>query len=726
MRGPGVTASSRIQRTNTVWFEGPLVPLPASQEKEDYPKDYTGEATLASDTPVGVRYWRVWNSQGATPSMKFVVGDLPEVVEEEIDGTPIPTRVQLPVTINGRVFPREDVDIWSFAARAGEVITCEVTAARLGSSLDARVEIRGPLGHRLAEGMAADGADPLVRFNVPSDGLYEARIHDVKFGGLQSHVYRLTITAGPYVDAAFPLGGKRGSVLGLELFGANLPTNALAVRIPDEKLASFLYRAEFGGPTPTTIVLDLDDLPEVIEPPGRDTASTPQHVTLPAVLNGRIARPGEADVWSFDAKVGQKWEFDLRAARLGSPLDSVLTLLEAGGKPLATCDDRSDGQTDSLIHWVAPADGAYSLRVEDRFASRGGPLYSYRLRAAAFDQKSDFSLSIPSDALSVERGGEVKFKVAAMRVGNCQGPITLTLDGLPPGVSVSNATIAEKANDTEILLRAEKTTRIQTARVVLNGKSSVDGKELIRRASVRVSPADPPLDKIFLAVAMPTPFKFTAVYEQQFAPRGSVFVRHYRLDRGGFTGPLSIELADRQVRHTQGVKGPTIVLPPDATEFDYPLTLSPFMEIGRTSRTNVMVVGEVVDSDDSRHQVAYTTPEQNEQIVVITAPGRLSVIPRVTSVRAAPGREARVPLEVSRDGVLNGDVTVELTVPAHLRGVTASPLLVPANQNGGDLKLHFSGEIPGSFNMPVTLRATTRDERGYPLVAECGLVIVPP
>ena len=46
--------------------------------------------------------------------MKFVVGDLPEVIESEIDGQPIPERVSLPVTINGRIFPREDVDIWTF------------------------------------------------------------------------------------------------------------------------------------------------------------------------------------------------------------------------------------------------------------------------------------------------------------------------------------------------------------------------------------------------------------------------------------------------------------------------------------------------------------------------------------------------------------------------------------------------------------------------------------
>src|SRR5262245_45480697 len=43
MLGPGVEASPRIRETNTVWFEGPVIPLPASQRAEDYPKDHAGQ-----------------------------------------------------------------------------------------------------------------------------------------------------------------------------------------------------------------------------------------------------------------------------------------------------------------------------------------------------------------------------------------------------------------------------------------------------------------------------------------------------------------------------------------------------------------------------------------------------------------------------------------------------------------------------------------------------------
>jgi len=198
MTGPGVSASARIERTETVWFEGPLIPQPASQRKEDYPKDYLGSVKIANDAPLGVRRWRVNTSQGVTSRMKFVVGDLPEIIEKEIDGEPIPTSVKLPVTINGRIFPREDVDIWTFEAKAGERISCEVNAARIGSPLDSRIEIRSPAGKVLTENVDALGVDSFVQFVAPTAGRYECRIHDIAFGGLQHYVYRLTIRKGPY------------------------------------------------------------------------------------------------------------------------------------------------------------------------------------------------------------------------------------------------------------------------------------------------------------------------------------------------------------------------------------------------------------------------------------------------------------------------------------------------------------------------------------------------
>src|SRR5262249_2832229 len=49
--GQGVEASQQLHRTRTLWFEGPRLPLPASQQAEDYPRDMAGEVRIAADAP---------------------------------------------------------------------------------------------------------------------------------------------------------------------------------------------------------------------------------------------------------------------------------------------------------------------------------------------------------------------------------------------------------------------------------------------------------------------------------------------------------------------------------------------------------------------------------------------------------------------------------------------------------------------------------------------------
>src|SRR5689334_19575971 len=58
--GPGVKASQQLRSTRTLWFEGPLLPLPASLRAEDYPRDMAAEVRIAADAPPGARRGRLW------------------------------------------------------------------------------------------------------------------------------------------------------------------------------------------------------------------------------------------------------------------------------------------------------------------------------------------------------------------------------------------------------------------------------------------------------------------------------------------------------------------------------------------------------------------------------------------------------------------------------------------------------------------------------------------
>lgn len=724
--GPGVEGKSPIERTQTIWFEGPLIPQPASQQKEDYPKDYAGEIKIAADTALGVRYWHCMTSQGITPGMRFVIGDLPEIVEEESDESLVSRHVTLPVTINGRIFPREDVDDWSIEAKSGQVITCEVNAARIGSGLDSRLEVLGPNGQVLAENSDAFGLDSFVRFTAPSDGKYTIRIHDIRFEGLQHFVYRLTISAGTWLDRVYPLGGKRGTTAPLQLFGSNLPNDRLEFVIPppgDSSTGPALVSVPWPGGT-TSAQLETDDLPEHLEAEPNNEITQAKTVELPCALNGRIETAGDADLWSFSGKKGEAWLFDLRASRLGSELDGVLTLLDATGQTIATADDLANGQTDCMLNVTLPADGVFALKVEDRLRSRGGPAFAYRLRAV---RQADVRLRLSTvpDAITLLRGAEARVKVQAERPAGFADEVALSVEGLPEGVTVTGNKLGKGQNHVDLVLKADASAKIATSRLRIVGKWHVGEDERSVVARVLRPDHEPESAELLLRVGVPTPFKLKGIFETKYAPRGSTFTRRYRVERNGYEGPLWVEIADRQARHLQGVTGPKISLAAGVSEFEYPFTLPPNMEIGRTSRTCLAVFGEVVEPDGSKHVVSHTSVDQNEQCIVLIDPNRLNVETNLRSIRREPGSEVAIPFRVARGRGLRGPVRAELLIPKSVTGVICDPVDVADESNAGTLTLRFSAEpATQSSRRTLKLRVSMPDESGSPVSDEVELRLI--
>ncbi|HMC65682.1 MAG TPA: PPC domain-containing protein, partial [Gemmataceae bacterium] len=694
MLGSGVSATPQLQRTKTTWFEGPLLPLPDSQQAEDYPKDMAGQVKIAPDASLGVRYWRLWTAQGATPAMKFMIGDLPEVVEQEIEGDAVPVEVQLPVTINGRIFPREEVDIWSFKASKGQSITCEVCASRLGSPLDSIIEVLDPQGRRIAENDDRFGSDSFIRFTAPADGLYQLRIHDVNFKGGQAYVYRLTLTADPYVDRAYPLGGRRGSKAKFELAGQGLPTEPAEISLPASEGPDCAHRLSVNGKPTNPFLIELDDLPEYRETEPNDRPEQVGAITAPATLNGRIDKPGDVDYWRVSLKKGTSYEFDLRAGRLGSPLSAVLTLSDASGKEVARSDAIESSQPDPMLRFTAPIDAAYLVRVAERFDQRGGPEYAYRLRISE-PAAADFRLRLAADAIAINRASEIKLKIAAERLGSFAAAIPIEIHGLPAGVTATNTTIAANQSAAEITLKADKSARIQASRLAIRGSAKIGERTICRTATLAAARGLPEVDSVLMAVTLPTPFKVVGEYDMRWAPRGSVHHRRYRIERNGFPGPIVVRLADHQMRHLQGVAGPTIIVPPEKSEFDYAVTLPPWMELGRTSRSCVVAVGVIKDTDGSEHEVSFSSINQNEQIVAVVEPGRLGIETARTSAAIDPGKNVAVPVRVTRAKGLDGPIKVELIVPSHIRGVRADTVTIPAGRDRGSITVRSASKVLG-------------------------------
>ena len=406
-----------------------------------------------------------------------------------------------------------------------DTYTCLVNAAGIGSPLDARLEVYDAANRLLAENDDAHGVDPELRFTAPADGVYQVRIRDSGWRGGQAYVYRLTIALGPVVDRVFPLGGRRGASVKLDLVGHALPASTADVTLPTDTNSCI---ADVAGKTMRPIWLDLDDVPEAIE--GPDVSAGP--LPTPVMLNGRIGAPGEIDSWSLAVNKGEPLTIEMRAARLGSPLDAVVVIRDAADKEVA----RVEG--DKSAEWTPAADGVVRLLMRDRFHSRGGPAFAYRVKVSP--GRPDFRLTLAADAVSVLRKGQAKIKIDIARLGGFKDPIAITAENLPDGVTALPLTANANQTNAELTLKADENAPVSTREIRIHGtpappkdKAKKDAKVEAplppRTATVATDPSEEPLDTVLLGVGLPTPFVIKGEFDMGFAARGGTHRRSYKI-----------------------------------------------------------------------------------------------------------------------------------------------------------------------------------------------------
>jgi hypothetical protein len=745
MPGGGVEAPPTIRSMPTLTLPGPYHQNPIAQQAFDYPKYMAAAIKISADAVPGVRYWYCTTSEGASQLRCFVIGDLPEVLEDErktVQGRP--QKLTLPVTVNGRIYPRGDLDEYEFSARAGDVLSAEVLSQRLGHKLDARLELFDAAGRPVAAIDGGSGADPMLIATLPAAGRYVLRIHDLAYEGNQDYVYRLTLRIGPCISHLFPAGGRRGELSRVRLYGAGLAPEGFVDRellldaatfpaldpaagggglvlVSGREISSMMTEpAGPGAPRPGAVrgspplsrSFQLGDLPEVIEVEPNEGPGRAQRVALPAVLNGQILTAGDVDEFLFAATKGQKIDFDLYGRRLGSPLTAVAAVLDSTGKQLA----RQEG--DGALSFAAPGDGDYTLRIHELHReTHGGSEYLYRIVAAP--TRPAFRLVLEKETLAVLPGQGSKIKLSAFRTGGFAGDIDLEFRDLPAGVKAAPALIPAAAKQIEVTFSASADAPVgDTRRTGVVGGATIEGRRVARAAELPVIgslPGQPPADSLALTVSHPPLFTIETEEIYGFANRGTAYSQKFTITRlAGFDGDIELALADRQLRYLQGVTGPTILVRSGEKEAIYPAFLPESMDLNRTSRIVLTGTARV-----GGRTVTHTT---KKQIVVRVSPAILTLSAERDDLEAAVGRELLVGLRLARTRELSGPVTVEAVLPEDARGITARSVEVPEGQETVQMALKFAPGATLGDQDRLLFRASGR-RGGHPVIAETSVRI---
>lgn len=346
----------------------------------------TVEAAIAPDAEPGIYNFRVKTPLGTTNLARFAVGALPETVEAEMNDTPAAAQeIKLPTTVAGMIGKPGDVDCYRFKAEAGQTLVFDVVASALGSPLNSVLTLTDAQGKTLAEAFGFDlKADALLGYSFKESGEYVVRVTEfdvqqVKAGGSP---YRLTIGELPYVTHVFPLGVTQGAESEVRVGGFNLGVDRLKVSTPAaaqwNETVTVLPRSTKGIPA-NAVSLAVGRYPEVTEQSApHNSIAAAQPIRLPVTINGRIwdgeaGRSSKAasggvirsvadDYYRFTARQGQQIVFEVGAQRYGSPLDSVIEVLDQDGRPIPRAALRGELET-ILVLRDHPSNGA-GMRIE--------------------------------------------------------------------------------------------------------------------------------------------------------------------------------------------------------------------------------------------------------------------------------------------------------------------------------------------------------------------------
>jgi len=285
------------------------------------------------------------------------------------------------------------------------------------------------------------------------------------------------------------------------------------------------YRLKTSSGKSNAVLLGYAQAPVVIEAEPNDVLEKTQVVQIPCEVVGQFNPRGDLDAVQFEAKKGDVVAIEVISQRMGFAADPWLLVQRvvkgADGtielKDVKEVDDETlnigatmfnAAASDPYFKLVAPEDGVYRVVVRDLYGdARGDARLIYRL--VLRKPQPDFRLiAIPATiakgqnntsgvgykpAGTLIRSGEAgTITVVASRIDGYEGPIRVSIEGLPKGCIAPEAVFASKSEITPLTIIVPENTAHWSGEIRVVGKAEIDGREIRReaRAAAILAPGD--------------------------------------------------------------------------------------------------------------------------------------------------------------------------------------------------------------------------------------------
>ncbi|MGC1272928.1 MAG: hypothetical protein WBC44_04420 [Planctomycetaceae bacterium] len=485
--------------------------------------------TAAADVPPGRYDVSLLGYYGASSPRSLLI-DRTDSLSESIDSAAnMPMMLTANTPYYGRIGTTADVDAFTFSGTAGATIVVRCDAAALDSPLQPIVEIVDPAGHRMENAGGAFGGDALLPIVLPTTGEYHVHLIDAAYRGGSDYLYRIEVLTRPVVVSVWPPFGQAGTEMDVELHGYNLPEGEpvesgrplvrrkIGIAFPADgesapgRVLQWSYQAGSDGFADAFRDGDVvaDAVPVYLSPhppefERENDGPIGQEVTVPMEIAGRFEKPLDVDHYVLGVKTGEVVYVEAFAKRYGSPADPVLKIDQIAGpddqpkeRRIVAADDMASNiapgvfdtaSDDPALRFEVPEDGRYRITVRDRYSSsRGDASLCYRLSLRR--PKPDFRLfvvphsrdvakkTIAPAGVNLRKGENVAVPVYVLRRDGFSGPVRVTTDALPEGLSTLGATIGEGRTSTTLVLTASAAATTWQGPVTFIGEAVLPGAD---------------------------------------------------------------------------------------------------------------------------------------------------------------------------------------------------------------------------------------------------------